>query len=216
MPVFKSSDSTAFTELYFKIPVSTCKLIKNPEGKYQASLLVKYCIKQKNSILTTNSYYLESPGLNDTLNLNFALLDLKRISFIQGNYNLEVKVTDVNDTLSKTSFELMLNNRFPNSALTFSDIEMADTISHTKVAGIFSRNNFDILPSVFNSYTIKANNLYFYTELYNSEPLIPDKFFYLQYYIAIDSVKLADREETVKVASGTIVPINRQFEYQKD
>lgn len=212
---FKSSDSTAFTELYFKIPVSACKLVKNDEGKYQASLLVTYVIKQKNNILSTNSYYLESPGLNDTLNLDFALLDLKRISFRQGVYNLEIKVADVNDTLSRTSFELLLNNRFPLSSLYFSDVELADTIYPALTQGVFTRNNFNIHPTVFNSYSIGTENLYFYFELYNSLDYFKDQNFFIQYSVAVDSVKIADHESLIKVTPGMIIPVNGSLNIRK-
>jgi len=209
---FKSTDSTAYTELYFKIPISTVSLLKNANGKYEASVLITYMIKQKDSVLNANSYTLVSPELPDTNHLDFALLDLKRVLLKQGVYSIEIEVIDNNNPKSKTEFTMIINNLYKSMIIELSDIQLADTIYSTKSISKFTRNNYDIIPNVFNTYATSRNHMFFYSELYNSDMIVKDKYFYIRYFLTKDSTIYQDRQGILKVLPGKIIPVYGQID----
>lgn len=205
---FICNDTSAYTELYFKIPITSLKIVNTDKNKFHASVKIEYSFRQKSKTIFSGSYFLESPTLNDTNNLNFALLDLRRICLKQGSYNFEVIIKDENNLHDTADIRMTINNQFDKSGILISDIQLADTIYSTETPDIFTRNNYKIIPNVFNTYSIGQKHLYFYSEIYNSDKNLKENYFYIHYYIARDSQRINDREGLSKLVKHSIVPFN--------
>lgn len=204
---FKNTDTTSFTEFYLKT-ITTIKLVKNQKGLYEASINMVYRIILKDSTVFLKSYNLSSPGLNDTFNLNYALIDLKRIILKQNNYRFEAEITDNNNPSDKNMINMLIDNHYKKELLSSSDIELADTIFHSDSTGVFSRNSFTVIPNVFNAYSTKHKSLFFYSEIYNTGKIINDQYFFIKYYLAGENSNYPEREKFVKLSPDKIIPLN--------
>jgi GWxTD domain-containing protein len=209
--VFKAEQGKSYVELYFKIPISTVRLVKNSNGKYIASLLLEIKYSRGDSIDYQNQFILDSPELADTNNPDYAMLDLKRNNLNYGYYRLDVKITDQNNPSNQTSFAYMISTRFNDIAMAFSDIEFADTIKKTMLLNKFSRNHYDVFPNVFNIYKASNNFLFFYTEFYNTSHFLKEDILYIKYYLSFDSlvfdstIKITrQKADTINYLNGTI------------
>jgi len=202
--VFKNDHKNAIIELYFKIPVSSISFQKNTNNKYYASLNYDLKFSIGDSTYFYKTYNLISPDISDTLNLNYALTDLKRIELPYNIYNLEVQFTDNFDLNNLSEFNTLLNAKVFNNTVSFSDIQFLDTFYQTKQQNKFSRNNYDLIPNVFNAYTAKQKKLYFYTEIYNLKDFAPNSQIYIRYFLKKDSLLLEGLEKIVKQNSAEI------------
>src|SRR5271157_2427655 len=79
--MFNSADGSAYLEIYIKVPLSRLSM-KKVKDKYHASVLINILLKQKDSLVYANKYFYESPKFEDTNNLKYALLDIKRIAIL--------------------------------------------------------------------------------------------------------------------------------------
>jgi len=196
--IFKNDQKNGFIELYLKIPVNSICL-KNSEGKgYNASLNYHLKFSKGDSVVFLKSYNLISPEIVDTTKLNYALTDLKRIELPYGIYTLEVSISDNNKNDNNTTFKTIIDSRLLLNTLTFSAIELLDTFYQTKVQNKFSRNNYDLIPNVFNSFTNNQKRLYFYTELYNINRFVNQESFFIKYYIKKDSIAMDGIEKLAR------------------
>ncbi|MFC2114028.1 GWxTD domain-containing protein [Bacteroidota bacterium] len=197
--VFKYQDDKSFTELFLKIPVGSIHLQKNENDRYLASVNIELSYSKKDSVYYTGVYNIVSPEFSDTTNLNFALTDIIRVILPYGIYKMDLLVTDNHQSENKTIFSSIVNTQFRNSLISFSDILFADTVYSSQVKTVFTRNNYNILPNVFNSYSSRQKKLFFYAEFYNADKFISTETFFVKYFLLKDSIKLKDYQHTVKL-----------------
>jgi len=197
--VYRSQENTAYVEIYLKIPVNTIHLAANNEGKYQASLNISLTFTKQDSVFFFNIYNLLSPGFGDTNNLNFALTDLKRIELPPGHYNMLMQITDNNSKGNECSFNTLIKAVFTSNMISFSDIQFADTIYMSSVQTIFSRNNYEIIPNVFNSYSSLQHTVYFYSEFYEADQFVFSENLFVKYYLKKDTLVIPSSLRTVKL-----------------
>jgi len=210
--VFKNDLQTAFIELYLKIPVGSISLQKNTENSFYTSLNYNLKFSIGDSVYFYKSYNLISPQIFDTNNLNFALTDLKRISLPYNIYNLEVSIYDNFDSANKSTFKTIIQAKILQNVVSFSDVQFLDTVFLSKEQNKFSRSNYDLIPNVFNAFTDKQKRLYFYTEIYHLNQIIPDGQVFIRYYLKKDSFLLDGIEKIVKQQTAAINSIIGQLD----
>ena len=203
--VFRNTDSSSYVEYYLKIPIVGLKLKQQPNGTYKASVLVNSYFLKADSIVQGFSYFLETPQLKDTVNLSYAMLDLKRCILKRGYYRLNITVSDEFDSTKTTTVSILIDTRISPMLLNFSDVVFADTIKKSVGINKFSRNNSDIIPNVINLYSEKQKFIYFYNEFYNADKYIKADNIFVKYYISHDSVVL---NELQKVLTMNPLPVN--------
>jgi len=196
---FRNTDSTSFVEYYLKIPITGLKLQKQQNGTFKTSVLVNSFYLKGDSIMRGFSYYLETPPLNDSVNLSFAMLDLKRCVLKQGYYRLNITINDEFDSSNISTVSFLIDTRFSTQILSFSDIMFADTIKKSTSNNKFSRNNNDIIPNVVDIFSEKQNYLYFYSEFYNAGKIISNDNIYAKYYICHDSVVVNELQKLLSM-----------------
>ncbi|NLJ07821.1 MAG: GWxTD domain-containing protein [Sphingobacteriales bacterium] len=201
--VFKNDLNSSIIEVYLKIPLNTLYFEQAGDNRFQASVNYEVRILQNDSVFFQKIYNLSSPVLEDTLHLNFALLDLKRIELPQGIYRLEIQLIDVINDKNTASAAAIIDTKFPDKQAVFSDIELLDTVYQSaKEPGKFTRLGYELIPNVFNSFTSHQNQLYFYTELYSIPETFNGKMIFFRYYISKDSVAIDMTEKVNKQVAG--------------
>jgi GWxTD domain-containing protein len=202
---FRNNDTSTFTEYYLKIPIKGLKLHQEKDGTFKASVLVNSYYLKGDSIVRGFSYYLETPRLKDTVNLSYAMIDLKRTILKQGYYRLNIIVNDEFDSTNISTVSFLIDARFTPQQLSFSDIMFADTIKKSDGNNKFRRNKSDIIPNVVDLFSFKQQDMYFYAEYYNAAKVISNDNVYAKYFISRDSVLVNDLQ---KVLSMKPQPVN--------
>lgn len=197
--VFKNNDESSYVEIYLKVPVSSIEFQKTDKNSFKASVRVKLEYSQRDSIYYSGIYSIESPEIADTSNLNFALTDLLRTVLPYGTYNMQVWISDTYNDENKTYFASIVNTRFKNKIISFSDVMFSDTVYAAHTINTFTRSTYNIIPNVFNSYSSSQEKLYFYLEFYNADLFIKDENLFVKYYLRMGSMDLSDFQHTTRL-----------------
>ena len=144
----------------------TYKMIDSTQQ--QAAVEVLMLIKQGENIIQFEKYVLNGPiskGQPD-------FLDLKRFVLPKGDYELEVKVQDVNKPEAVTEFKNDFSLNFSNEKLEQSDIQLLASFKQAEEENIFVKSGVQLEPLAFNFYNKRSNRLIFYNEIYNADKAI--------------------------------------------
>lgn len=181
---FLIPDQGPFVETYLAVEGKSVVFAKNNENDYQASIEVVMIFRQKDEIKNFAKYELHSPVVNDTLKTNFGFIDQQRFSLPNGDYDLEIKITDVNS--SKPGFNTFekISLNFSNDSIQMSGIQLVEEYNKTINENILSKSGYDLVPMVYAFYPESANLLNFYCEVYHTDKVLgADKQFMVNYYI---------------------------------
>jgi len=164
---FKAGDKQYIeVNLFLVGNTMTYKLIDSTQQ--QAAVEVLMLIKQGENIIQFEKYILNGPiskGQPD-------FLDLKRFVLPKGDYELEVKVKDVNKPEETTDFKEEFSLDFSGEGLQQSDIQLLASFKQAKEENVFVKSGVQLEPLAFNFYNKRANRLIFYNEIYNADKAI--------------------------------------------
>jgi len=93
---FYNQKTGSYIETYLTIVGSTVKFVKNKNDKYQASVEITMLFKQNDTIRSVDKYTLNSPEIDDTLQVFPNFIDLQRNSLKNGTYIFEFSIRDIN------------------------------------------------------------------------------------------------------------------------
>jgi GWxTD domain-containing protein len=210
--VFKNTDSTSFAEYYLKIPIAGLKLKLQENGTYKASVLVNSYYLKGDSVMHGFSYFLETPQLKDTVNLTYAMLDLKRCVLKQGYYRLNITVTDEFDSTKNSTVSILVDTKFPSNLICYSDIMFADTMKKTVSNNKYTRSKTDIIPNVIDLYTDRQKVLYFYSEFYNAGKFVTSDNIFVKYFISLDSTVVNGLQKVVNMKPQLVNYLEGNFD----
>jgi hypothetical protein len=160
---------TPYVETYITIPGNSIQYKKNSNGKFEGALNITLMyLRDSNTVVAFDKYVLRSPEIDDTSNITFNLLDLRRVSVPDGDYNVELEVKDANKPEESVRKFQGMNVQFERKKVEFSSIELVDSYNPTSSKNVFSKNGYDIKPHVFNYYPGSVNRVRFYNEIYNT------------------------------------------------
>ena len=95
---FTSSDNLCFVETYLSVDGNSTKFKKTENGNLQSKIEVEFIFSDSNNeIKKVDKYNLLSPLVEDTTNIDFIFLDLQRYTLLVGDYNLKIKIKDLNN-----------------------------------------------------------------------------------------------------------------------
>lgn len=159
---------TPYAETYLSIPGNSLLYKKNNHGKYEGSAEITIIyLRDSNNVAAYDKYMLLSPEIDDTVNISFSMLDLRRVSLPDGVYAVQMDVRDANRNEAAVHLSQVVNMHFRRDSIDFSNIELVDTYAPTGKKNVFSKNGYDIKPYVFNYYPTSVNKIAFYNEIYN-------------------------------------------------
>ena len=151
-------------------------------GKFKATVEV-VTVFRKGEESVFSKVAVDSPVVTDTTKLDGAFIDQQRFSLANGEYQMEICITDLNsgDVLPPTTVTVEVN--YPDNTPAISDILLFDSYAKAEKPKDCTKSGFDFLPRVYPFYGANENKLSFYAEIYNSDKLYDEGKFLVNYYI---------------------------------
>ena len=151
-------------------------------GKFKATVEV-VTIFRKGEESVFSKVAVDSPVVTDTTNLDGAFIDQQRFSLTNGEYQMEICITDLNsgDVLPPTTVTVEVN--YPENVPAISDILLFDSYAKAEKPSMCTKSGYDFLPRVYPFYGANEDKLHFYVEMYNSDKLYDEGKFLVKYYI---------------------------------
>lgn len=178
---YNTPDGKPYVEVNIEI-AAVSLLYKKTEGeKLQAGAEILIMIKKGDQVIKYEKYNLQSPLVDAPQ----SLIDVKRISVPEGDYELEVAVQDLNAVENKDNFRSPLSIHFPDK-LYLSEIQLLRSFKKDDAVTPFSKNGYYLEPLPFNFYERGTTRLSFYGEIYNSNKNITDGDYLIRYFIEQD------------------------------
>jgi len=174
---------TPYVETYLSVPGFELKYVKNGSGKFEGALDVSLVYLKDTSVFISNNYLLQTPEIEDTTNISFNVLDLRRVSLPEGDYTVQLRVKDANNPLSASETNQGLKVEFDHSKVSISDIELVQSYSETSEHNVYSKNGYDIKPFAISLFPTSVNKLAFYNEIYNADKAAPNEDLVITYCI---------------------------------
>lgn len=208
-----NSPGQPYAELYFYIVGKSLKHLPAGDSLQQASVEVLVMFKQKDKIVKFDKFVLHSP--KDKNRLDFS--DLQRYGLPNGTYDLEVVLTDVNDSENVTKLNSTITLDFPVGELKQSDIQLLASVENSDDASSpFVKNGLFMESLPANFYSRHAGTLWFYNEIYNSDQKIGEDFI----LSCIISKVTNGKEKTEVIINkrkqpGEVVPVVMQMDISK-
>lgn len=151
-------------------------------GKFKATVEIT-TIFRKGEETTFSKVALDSPVVTDTANLDGAFIDQQRFSLSNGEYQMNISITDLNSGEALPTDTITVNVDYPANGPSISDILLFDSYTKAETPSACTKSGLDFLPRVYPFYGSKEEKLKFYVELYNSNKLYDDGKFLVNYYI---------------------------------
>ena len=182
--VFKHPTEGPYVEIYLSINGASLVYDSLAADQYQANVQVGYLIKKRNSNSAVNfsKFELKSPIYKPS-DLTEDLVDIKRLSVPNGDYELEIILDDVNSPDSATSVKAPISVQFSSDSLQFSQIQLASALSPSPEESDFSKHGIVIQPNPSAFYNINMQQLAFYLELYNTPEIFVEDMFLIEFKV---------------------------------
>ncbi len=157
-------------------------------GKFKSTIEVQTIFRQGEKICNYSKIALDSPIVSDTANLDGAFIDQQRFTLPNGEYEMEISVTDMNSGETLPTVKVTVEVNYPENTPAISDILLFDSYTKAAKPSACTKSGYDFLPRVYPFYGSKEDKLNFYVELYNSDKLYDEGKFLVSYYIeAVES-----------------------------
>ena len=173
-------------------------------GKFKATVEV-VTVFRKGEESVFSKVAVDSPVVTDTANLDGAFINQQRFSLTNGEYQMEICITDMNsgDVLPPTTVTVEVN--YPDNTPAISDILLFDSYTKAVKPKECTKSGFDFLPRVYPFYGANEDKLHFYAEIYNGDKLYEEGKFLVNYYI--ETVESSNRMQNYT--------FNKRFEVKK-
>jgi GWxTD domain-containing protein len=215
--VFTTSNSKPYFETYLTIAGNTVKFLPTANG-YQANVNVSWKILKGTEVVKASAYNLMSPNAPDTLNVP-SFIDTQRFFLENGEYLLELVVTDNANATKKASFSKQISINFKREPKVMSsDIQILESYSKSLNQSVVTKNGFDLIPYNINYFPKTQNALKFYVETYNLDTTIGKNKKFIYYYYIENTETLIKQSGLTGFQKQTANPINpllAQFDITK-
>jgi GWxTD domain-containing protein len=165
---FYSPQDGPYLVTYISVLGKSVNFVPLDNGNYQGKLEILILFKQNDSIKAYRKYNLLSPEITDTSKNDIIFHDQQRISLPNGDYNMEIKIRDVNSDKPAYIVNEPISILFDENEVQVSGIELVESYSESGELGIISKSGFDLIPLPLNYYPPSVDRLIFYTEIYNT------------------------------------------------
>jgi GWxTD domain-containing protein len=166
---FYSPEHGSYVETYLTILGHSLYFGETASGKFASTVEVTILMKQDNNIVDFKKINLKSPETEDTLSVNFSLVDVQRFALPNGSYDIEVKLTDVNSPIEPLYIIDAVTLEYDATSTTVSGIQLVERYKKSSEINIFTKAGYELVPLPLNFYPKSINSLTFYCEVYNTE-----------------------------------------------
>lgn len=209
---FKSGDQ-AYLEIYFYIVGSTVNYVPAEDSLSQASVDVIVLFSQNGSIVKYDKFTLQGPKSLKSAHFS----DLQRYGLPDGEYDLEVILTDSNDSQNIKKYDTTVRIDYSKETVQQSDIQLL--ASNKKEEGSqspFLKNGLLLESLPFNFYSRHSGTLSFYQEIYDTDKKIGEDFI-----LSCIISKIENEQEKSEIIvnrrkqSSSIIPVLMQLDISK-
>lgn len=166
-----------YIELHFQFDAKSIRFV-NIDNDLQAKISLDVEIKDSlGKSMYLDAYTLLSPKYTDSIVEDF--YELKRIPIEPGTYQINLKLSDLNEKKSLIQGSQLIQVYNFKSEPCISQIEAIDFAFQDTTEGIYQKNGYYIFPKISNYYGTLLNNLPIYFELNNLKNQ-SDSIFYLE------------------------------------
>lgn len=160
-----------YVEVSYFVPSSVVYFEKNAKQLYQGKLKTSIVISNKEEIINSKVYILQTEEYNSLENISTNLKDVVRL-YVPSNdtLNLAIKIEDVNDFTSSYSSSVALYVKEKENAF-LSDVMLITSANKSEMLNPFTRNGLVVMPKFLNYYPTEIKELKFYTEFYQKNSL---------------------------------------------
>lgn len=199
--VFNKPGSGPYVETYLMVHGETATFIKNANGKFQGNVEVMLTASRGDSVFYADKYNLLSPEVADTAGLIPNFIDKHTLPLPNGNYSLELSITDVNRMAPAYKGSVPLSINYSDTSVSVSDIMTVESFTKSSAPGILTKGGYDMVPYVSSYYPENYNEFNFYTEIYNTDKKLGggEKFVATYYIESADTKKPLDNYYKTKV-----------------
>lgn len=174
-------------------------------GKFKSTIEIQTVFRDGEKISAYSKIALDSPVVTDTANLSGAFIDQQRFSLPNGEYEMEISITDMNSGEALPMESITVKVDFVDGMPAVSDILLFDSYSKAEKQTACTKSGFDFLPRVYPFFGASDEKLNFYVELYNSDKLYDEGKFLVNYYI--ETVESSSRMQNYS--------FNKRFDVKK-
>ena len=96
-------------------------------GKFKATIEIRTIFRQGDKICNYSKIALDSPVVTDTANLDGAFIDQQRFSLPNGEYEMEISITDMNSGETLPTETVTVEVNYPDGTPAISDILLFDS-----------------------------------------------------------------------------------------
>ena len=195
---FTSPETGPYVETYLSVIGSSIGYRQLDSISFQGSVEVTVVFKQGEEIRNFKKYNLMSPVITDTLLGTVNFLDQQRYSLSNGEYELELRISDFNNNDVPFEHVQPFSINYPTDKIAISDIELFESYKRSSEPGPLTKSGYDLVPYVANFYPPGMSKISFYAEVYNTGAVLGGDEGYLINYLIED----ADSEDLVKDIRG--------------
>lgn len=215
--VFNIPNQKPFLETYFTLIGSHFKAKRVLNG-FQSTAHIELVIYKADSIVKAAKYNLNGPLLNDTVNRP-SFIDNQRYSLPNGEYRMELTLSDVNNPRKKPfTIKENININYNRKSIQGSSVQVLEKFSKSNVNSAISKSGMDLIPYNINYFDNSQKTLAFYFETYNADTILgKDKPFIYSYYIERNEnlEKQMGLSGFKKQISAAVNPLLGQFDISK-
>jgi GWxTD domain-containing protein len=168
---------TPYIEVNMEIAASSIYFNKIDSLHMEASVEVLMIFKQGERVVNYEKFVLNSPRLQNPLNL----LDVKRFSIENGQYDVEFTYIDINQRDNKRVIAFPLTVQVDAKPY-LSELQLLRSFKPDESASPFTKNGYYLEPLPFNFYPRSAEKIAFYAEMYHTD-LFAKEPFLVRYFV---------------------------------
>ena len=127
--------------------------------------VLQYIENEKNEIVDFKKYNIS--GNAESINRN-GILDQQRFSLVDGEYTINLKLKDINDTTNKEEHLQKISLTKATKTM-FSDIELLDSYWKSDSSTKLNKSGIEMIPLVTTYLGPEFNKLAYYSEIYFDE-----------------------------------------------
>ena len=169
---YAAKDGWIYVEVYYSFLRE--KLRHEPiDGVLKGTYKVELTIFRGDSLLNSanwSSY--DAVQSLEKINSIQRINDVRQLMLRNGNYKINVKLTDLSDGYFEENTLSVDSADFDGASLKLSDIQLGLNMSTTDSKSRFVKNGVNIIPNPTSMYNLNWSILYYYLEIYNLSPLL--------------------------------------------
>jgi GWxTD domain-containing protein len=205
---FYNSETGPYLEVVFSFEGKSMKTLKNAEGQYQAQANCKLILSQGNKVFQFAKFKANStPSILPTAS---DFMSVERFPLADGIYQLEIEITDTNDSLKEAlKYSESIEISHLSEGCFFSDIAFLSAFTSTIQENAFSKAGYDLIPYVSNYYSTSLNGLIYYAELYNARTLLGKKISFAYTFCITDALQneVPNSKRIIRAEAEDVLPI---------